>query len=166
MARRAFVPYRGQARGRSPWVTLPLQPMPHRRPSRGPTGEQVTSPSPVASVESVGRRKIGRYLPGTPDALGARETKGPHQVNQVVAQSKAIRRLVDRLHTHRFDFWRGRCHRFGCPRRRRSLRMCRKRPCRSRASEQTDELAPHGSSIDALRLASRLRARRAGRQSA
>ena len=104
---------------------------------------QVTSPSPVASVESVGRRKIGRYLPGTPDALGARETKGRHQVNRVVAQSKTIRRLVDRLHTHRFDFWQGRCHRFGC-RRRRSLRMCCKRPCRSRASEQTDELPPHG----------------------
>ena len=79
------------------------------------------------------------------------------KVNQVVAQSKTIRRLVDRLHTHRFDFWQGRCHRFGCPRRRRSLRMCRKRPCRSRASEQTDELPPHGSSIGAPRLASRSR---------
>lgn len=105
---------------------------------------QVTSPSPVASVESVGRRKIGRYLPGTPDALGARETNGLHQVNEVVAQSRIRRRFVDSLQTHRFDFRHGRCRRFGCPRGRRSLRMCRKRPCRSRASEQTDELPPHG----------------------
>ena len=36
---------------------------------------QVTSPSPIPSVESVGRRKIGRYLPGTPDALGAQRLK-------------------------------------------------------------------------------------------
>src|SRR6516162_4050950 len=101
---------------------------------------QSASPLPVALVE--GRR---RAQPGTPDTLGARKAKVLHQVNQALAQSKIRRRPVDRFYTCHFDLRQGRCRGFGHPHRRRLLRVCCKRPCRSHASEQADELAapPH-----------------------
>src|SRR5262249_37326061 len=50
--------------------------------------------------------------------------------------------LVDRFYARHFDLRQGRCRRFGRLDRRRLLRMCGKRPCRRRAAEQRDELAP------------------------
>src|SRR5215469_15572989 len=94
------------------------------------------SPLPVALVE--GRR---RAQPGTPDTLGARKAKVLHQVNQALAQSKIRRRPVDRFYACYFDLRQGRCRGFGHPYRRRLLRVCCKRPNRSHASEQADELA-------------------------
>src|SRR6516162_3871805 len=103
---------------------------------------QSASPLPVALVE--GRR---RAQPGTPDTLGARKAKVLHQVNQALAQSKIRRRPVDRFYACHFDLRQDRCRSFGRPHRRRLLRLCSKRPCRSHASEQADELAPsHASS--------------------
>src|SRR5215471_160438 len=101
--------------------------------------DKVISPLPVALVE--GRRRAEWYPPGTTDSLGARKAKVLHQVNQVVAQLKIRRHPVDRFYAHHFDLRQGRCRRFGRPHRRRLLRMCCKRPCRSHASEQADEPA-------------------------
>jgi hypothetical protein len=102
-------------------------------------GDKVISPLPVALVE--GRRRTQWCPPSTTDSLGARKAKVLHQVNQVVAQSKIRRHPVDRFYARHFDLRRGRCRRFGRPHRRRLLRMCCKRPCRSHASKQADELA-------------------------
>src|SRR5262252_6563069 len=99
-------------------------------------GDTVFSPLPVALVE--GRR---RAQPGTPDTLGARKAKVLHQVNQALAQSKIRRRPVDLFYARQFDLRQDRCRSFGRPHRRRLLRLCCKRPCRSHASEQADELA-------------------------
>jgi hypothetical protein len=113
----------------------------------------VISPLPVALVE--GRRRTQWCPPSTTDSLGARKAKILHQVNQVVAQSKIRRHPVDRFYARHFDLRRGRCRRFGRPHRRRLLRMCCKRPCRSHASKQADELAsPH--SITSSTRASRV----------
>src|SRR5262245_6362172 len=99
-------------------------------------GDKVFSPLPVALVE--GRR---RAQPGTPDTLGARKAKVLHQVNQALAQSKIRRRPVDRFYARHFNLRQDRCRSFGRPHRRRLLRLCCKRPCRSHASEQADECA-------------------------
>src|SRR5215831_7486280 len=99
-------------------------------------GDKVFSPLPVALVE---RRR--RAQPGTPDTLGARKAKVLHQVNQALAQSKIRRRPVDRSYARHLDLRQDRCRSFGRPHRRRLLRLCCKRPCRSHASEQADELA-------------------------
>src|SRR5262249_9493516 len=95
------------------------------------------SPLPVALVE--GRR---RAQPGTPDTLGARKAKVLHQINQALAQSKIRGQLVDRFYARHFDLRQDRCRSFGRPHRRRLLRLCCKRPCRSHASEQADEHTP------------------------
>src|SRR5262249_1354323 len=109
--------------------------------------DKVFSPLPVALVE--GRR---RAQPGTPDTLGARKAKVLHQVNQALAQSKIRRRPVDRFYARHFDLRQDRCRSFGRPHRRRLLRLCCKRPCRSHASEQADELAPlHSITLSARR---------------
>src|SRR5215471_12773178 len=100
-------------------------------------GDKVFSPLPVALVE--GRR---RAQPGTPNTLGARKAKVLHQVNQALAQSKIRRRPVDRFYARQFDLRQDRCRSFGHPHRRRLLRQRCKRPCRSHASEQADELPP------------------------
>src|SRR6516165_53897 len=108
---------------------------------------QSASPLPVALVE--GRR---RAQPGTPDTLGARKAKVLHQVNQALAQSKIRRRPVDRFDARHFDLRQDRCRSFGRSHRRRLLRLYCKRPCRSHASEQADELtAPHHSIISSAR---------------
>src|SRR5262249_1942597 len=107
------------------------------------------SPLPVALVE--GRR---RAQPGTPNTLGARKAKVFHQVNQALAQSKIQRRPVDRFYARHFDLRQDRCRSFGRPHRRRLLRLCCKRPCRSHASEQADELAPPNHSITSSARAS------------
>src|SRR5215467_14311545 len=110
-------------------------------------GDKVFSPLPVALVE--GR---GRAQPGTPDTLGAQKAKVLHQVNQALAQSKIRRRPVDRFYARHFDLRQDRCRSFGRPHRRRLLRLCCKRPCRSHASEQADELtAPHHSITSSAR---------------
>src|SRR5258708_2171034 len=102
-------------------------------------GDKVISPLPVALVE--GRRRAQWYPPGTTDSLGTRKAKVLHQVNQVVAQSEIRRHPVDRFYARHFDLRQGGCRRFVRPDRRRLLRMCRKRPCQSNASEQADEFA-------------------------
>src|SRR5262249_55376963 len=107
------------------------------------------SPLPVALVE--GRR---RAQPGTPNTLGARKAKVFHQVNQALAQSKIQRRPVDRFYARHFDLRQDRCRSFGRPHRRRLLRLCCKRPCRSHASEQADELAPLHSITSSARASS------------
>ena len=104
---------------------------------------QSASPLPVALVE--GRRGARWYPPGTADSLGARNAKVLHQVNSVIAQSIIRRRTVDRFYACHFDLRQGRCRGFGHPHRRRFLRVCGKRPCRSHASKQADERAPHHS---------------------
>src|SRR5262249_18076673 len=109
------------------------------------------SPLPVALVE---RRR--RAQPGTPDTLGARKAKVLHQVNQALAQSKIRRRPVDRFYARHFDLRQDRCRSFGRPHRRRLLRLCCKRPCRSHASEQANELAALHHSITSSASASRV----------
>src|SRR5262245_56651912 len=109
----------------------------------------VFSPLPVALVE--GRR---RAQPGTPNTLGARKAKVLHQVNQALAQSKIRRRPVDRFYARHFNLRQERCRSFGRPHRRRLLRMCCKRPCRSHASEQADEVAPPHSITSSARASS------------
>src|SRR5262245_6481430 len=96
------------------------------------------SPVPVTLVE--GRRRAQWCPPGTTDSLGARKAKVLHQVNQVIAQLKIRRHPVDRFYAHHFDLRQSRCGGFGRSHRRRFLRMCCKRPCRSHASKQADEL--------------------------
>src|SRR5215831_215429 len=112
-------------------------------------GDKVFSPLPVALVE--GRR---RAQPGTPDTLGARKAKVLHQVNQALAQSKIRRRSVDRFYVRHFDLRQERGRSFGRPHRRRLLRLCCKRPCRSHASEQADERAARAHSITLSAMAS------------
>src|SRR6516162_10325867 len=112
-------------------------------------GDKVFSPLPVALVE--GRR---RAQPGTPDTLGARKAKVLHQVNQALAQSKIRRRPVDRFYACHFDLRQDRCRSFGRPHRRRLLRLCCKRPCRSHASEQADEIASFHSTTSSARASS------------
>src|SRR5262249_39786989 len=114
--------------------------------------DKVISPPPVALVE--GRRREQWCLPGTTDSLGAREAKVLHQVNQVVAQSEIRRHPVDRFYARHFDLRQGSCRRFVRPDRRRLLRMCRKRPCQSKASEQADELASVHSITSSARASS------------
>src|SRR6266566_4122618 len=106
-------------------------------------GSDGISPLPITSVE--GRRRAHWYLPGTTDGLRARKAKAAgHQINPVVAQSKIGRRALDGLYACDFDLRQGRCRGFGCPQRPPLLRMCCKRPCRSHASKEADELAcPH-----------------------
>src|SRR5438876_10245568 len=114
--------------------------------------DKVISPPPVALVE---RRRRGQWcLPGTTDSLGAREAKVIHQVNQVVAQSEIRRHPVDRFYARHFDLRQGGCRRFVRPDRRRLLRMCRKRPCQSNASEQADEFASVHSITSSARASS------------
>src|SRR5262249_3258136 len=112
-------------------------------------GDIMISPLPVTLVE--GRRRAQWCPPGTTDTPGARKAKVLHQVNQVVAQSKIRRHPVDRFNARHFDLRQDRCRSFGCPHRRRLLRMCCKRPCRSHASTKAAELAPphveHGASF-------------------
>src|SRR5262249_14612435 len=108
------------------------------------------SPLPVTLVE--GRRRAQWYPPGTTDSLGARKVKVLHQVNQVVAQSKIRRRSVDRFYARHFDLRQDRCRKLGRPHRRRLLRLCCKRPCRSHASEQADELVSVHSITSSARL--------------
>src|SRR5215468_4481239 len=112
-------------------------------------GDKVFSPLPIALVEGCRRAQ-----PGTPDTLGARKAKVFHQVNQALAQSKIRRRPVDRFYARHFDLWQDRCRSFGRPHRRRLLRVCCKRPCRSHASKQADERAPHHSITSSARASS------------
>ena len=103
-------------------------------------GSDGISPLPITSVE--GRRRAHWYLPGTTDGLRARKAKAAgHQINPVVAQSKIGRRALDGFYACDFDLRQGRCRGFGCPQRPPLLRMCCKRPCRSHASKEADELA-------------------------
>src|SRR5262245_66207852 len=110
------------------------------------------SPLPVTLVE--GRRRAQWCPPGTTDSLGARKAKVLHQVNQVVAQSKIRRHRIDRFYARHFDLWQGRCRSFGRAHRRRLLRICCKRPCRSHASKQADELAALHSITSSARASS------------
>jgi hypothetical protein len=114
-------------------------------------GSDGISPLPITSVE--GRRRAHWYLPGTTDGLRARKAKAAgHQINPVVAQSKIGRRPLDGFYACDFDLRQGRCRGFGCPQRPRLLRMCCKRPCRSHASKEADELAcPHSITSSARR---------------
>jgi hypothetical protein len=105
-------------------------------------GDNVITPSPVALVEGVGRRDIWWGFPRTTNSLGARKAKVLHEVNRAVAQSQIRSHLVDRFYARHFDLRQGSCRRVDPSCRRRLLRMCRQRPCRSHASKQTDELAP------------------------
>jgi hypothetical protein len=79
--------------------------------------------------------------PGTTDSLVARKAKAAHQINPVVAQSKIGGRALDRFYARDFNFRQGRCRSLARSQRPRPFRMCCKRPCRSHAYKQRDELA-------------------------
>src|SRR5262249_2639399 len=123
-----------------------------RSPRRRASRHKGISPLPVALVE--GRQRAHWYPPGTTDRLVARKAKAAHQINLVVAQSKIGGRALDGFYARDFDFRQGRCRGLGCPQRPRLLRMCCKRPCRTHAYKQADEVAsPHSitSSARAIR---------------
>src|SRR5262249_670705 len=119
--------------------------------SRSP-GQKGISPLPVALVE--GRREAHWYLPCTADSLPPPKAKAAHQINPLVAQSKIGDRALDGFYTRDFDFRQGRCCGLGHPQRPRLLRMRCKRPNRSHAYKQADELAPPAHSITSSARAS------------
>src|SRR5262245_20369532 len=69
---------------------------------------RIVSPVPIALVEVVGSRDIGRRLPRAADTRLARQAEVLHQVDAVVAQAKPPRHAVDRLDPRDVDVRRGR----------------------------------------------------------